>query len=225
MTYKTISVNRLTPHIGAEIHGVDITRALEKPVLDEIHQALMEHQVIFFRDQAFEPASLKRFGLYFGKLHVHSAMPGMGDHPEVRALHADENSKHVSGEVWHTDLSCDPVPPMGSILNIQVLPEVGGDTVFGSMYRAYDELSDRMKTYLEGLTATHDGGLAFKRFYPDREYNISSHPVIRPHAVTARRRHRLPRRAARKRTPGRDRQSHAVGQSHAIDAARSRGPD
>jgi len=113
-------------------------------------------------------------------------MKGMDEHPEVRALSADENSKHVSGELWHTDLSCDPVTPMGSILNIKELPPVGGDTVFASMYTAYEELSGRMKTYLEGLTATHDGGLAFKRFDPNRKYNISSHPVIRPHPVTGR---------------------------------------
>jgi len=186
MQHKFISLSPLSPYIGAEISNIDITRPLEKEAIREIRDALLEHQVIFFRDQDFDPASLKRFGLYFGSLHIHSGMKGMDEHPEVRALRADENSKHVSGEVWHTDLSCDPVTPMGSILNIKVLPPVGGDTIFASMYRAYDELSERMKTYLQGLTATHDGGLAFKRFNPDKEYNISSHPVIRPHPVTGR---------------------------------------
>lgn len=186
MPFKSFSVAPLTPWIGAEISGIDITRPLEPAMVGDIRSALLEHQVIFFRDQDFDPASLKRFGQYFGRLHIHSGMKGMDEHPEVRALSADENSRHVSGEVWHTDLSCDPITPMGSILNIKVLPPVGGDTAFASMYRAYDELSDRMKAYLEGLTATHDGGLAFKRFNPNKQYNVSSHPVIRPHHETGR---------------------------------------
>ena len=122
--------------------------------------------------------TLKHFGQHFGKLHVHSAMKGMEEHPEVRLLHADANSKHVAGEEWHTDLSCDPIPPMGSILHIHTLPPIGGDTCFASMYAAYDALSPRMKAYLEGLTATHDGGLVFRRFNPDGKYNVSIHPVI-----------------------------------------------
>jgi taurine dioxygenase len=186
MPFSSFSVAPLTPYIGAEIGGIDVTRPLDPATVHEIRAALLEHQVIFFRDQDFDPASLKRFGQYFGRLHIHSGMKGMDEHPEVRALSADENSKHVSGEVWHTDLSCDPITPMGSILNIKVLPPVGGDTAFASMYQAYEELSDRMKTYLEGLTATHDGGLAFKRFNPNKEYNLSSHPVIRPHHETGR---------------------------------------
>ena len=186
MQYQFISVAPLSPYIGAEISGCDITGTLEKAVVDEIRAALLQHQVIFFRRQNFTPAGLKRFGLYFGNLHIHSGMKGMDEHPEVRSIIADENSRHVSGELWHTDLSCDPITPMGSILNIKELPAVGGDTLFSSMYAAYDELSERMKAYLEGLTATHDGGPAFKRFDPDRKYNISVHPVIRPHAETGR---------------------------------------
>jgi taurine dioxygenase len=186
MRYKFISIQQVSPFLGAEISGIDITRPLEQEVVAEIRRALLDHQVIFFRDQDFDPASLKRFGLYFGRLHIHSAMRGIAEHPEVRAISADENSRHVSGEVWHTDLSCDPVTPMGSILNIKVLPPVGGDTLFASMYQAYDELSDRMKHYLQGLSATHDGGLAFRRFDPHKAYNVSTHPVVRPHPETGR---------------------------------------
>ena len=186
MQFKFISAAPLSPYIGAEISGIDITRPLEPEAVAEIRGALLEYQVIFFREQDFAPASLKRFGEYFGKLHLHSGMKGMDEHPEVRAIVADERSRNVSGEVWHTDLSCDPVTPLGSVLNIKELPPVGGDTVFASMYTAYDELSEPMKAYLEGLTATHDGGLAFKRFDPNRKYNVSSHPVIRPHAETGR---------------------------------------
>ena len=72
-------------------------------------------------------------------------------------IHADESSKRVAGESWHSDVSCDPEPPMGSILRIHTLPETGGDTVFASMYAAFDALSEPMQRFLEGLTATHDG--------------------------------------------------------------------
>jgi len=186
MSYQTIEATPLTPRIGAIVSGIDLTQPLSEIQIEDLHQALADHQVIFFRDQHLEPASLKRVGLYFGKLQIH-ALKGMPDHPEVRQLRADENSKHVSGEEWHTDMSCATVPPMGSILNIQTLPPMGGgDTLFASMYAAYDALSDRMQAYLEGLTATHDGMLAFGRFDPDGKYPKAVHPVIRRHPVTNR---------------------------------------
>jgi taurine dioxygenase len=183
--YKTIQAEPLTPRIGAIITGVDLASPLSNTQVDDLHQALADHQVIFFRDQRLDPASLKRVGQHFGNLQAH-ALKGLPDHPEVRKLHADENSKHVSGEEWHTDMSCSPRPPMGSILYLHTLPPMGGDTVFTSMYAAYDSLSDRMKDYLEGLTATHDGMLAFGRFDPEGKYPKAVHPVIRAHPVTGR---------------------------------------
>jgi taurine dioxygenase len=185
MTYDTISVTRLSPHIGAEIGRIDLTKALSNRQVEEIHTALVENQVIFFRDQPIDVPTLKSFGLRFGKLHIHP-LKGMDGHPEVRALHADANSKHVSGEEWHTDMSCDPVPPMGSILYLHTLPPIGGDTIFASMYAAYEALSPRMQAYLEGLTATHDGARAFGRFDPSKKYPIAVHPVITRHPVSGR---------------------------------------
>jgi taurine dioxygenase len=183
MSYESISVTRLSPHIGAEIGRIDLTKPLSNRQAQEVHDALIENQVIFFRDQPIDVATLKSFGRLFGKLHIHP-LKGMDGHPEVRALHADANSKHVSGEEWHTDMSCDPVPPMGSILYLHTLPPIGGDTIFASMYAAYDALSPRMKSFLEGLTATHDGMLAFGRFDPTKKYPVAVHPVITRHPVS-----------------------------------------
>jgi taurine dioxygenase len=105
----------------------------------------------------------------------------------VRALHADGNSKHVAGEEWHTDLSSSPIPPMGSILYLHTLPPMGGDTIWASMYAAYDALSPRMKQYLEGLTATHDAAIAFRRFGdPNAQYPTAVHPVVVRHPETKR---------------------------------------
>lgn len=185
MSYNTIAAEPVTPRIGAVISGADLTQPLSNAAVEDLHKALADHQVIFFRDQKLDPASLSRVGRYFGELQRH-ALKGMPDYPHVRKLHADENSKHVSGEEWHTDMSCVPVPPMGSILYLHTLPPLGGDTMFASMYAAYEALSDRMKSYLEGLTATHDGMLAFGRFDPNGKYPRSIHPVIRPHPVTGR---------------------------------------
>ena len=183
MAYQTIEAHRITPTIGAELTGIDLSQPLSSAQVDDLHQAIADHQVIFFRGQALDPASLKRLGQLFGALQPH-ALQGLPDHPEVRKLHADETSKHVAGEEWHTDMSCLSVPPMGSILYMHTLPTLGGDTVFASMYAAYDALSPAMQAHLETLTATHDGALAFGRFNPDGKYPKAVHPVIRIHPVT-----------------------------------------
>ncbi|MBH0114068.1 TauD/TfdA family dioxygenase [Novosphingobium sp. YJ-S2-02] len=183
MEYDTLTARKLTPRIGAIIEGVELGKPLGEAQVADLRKALADHQVIFFRNQDLDPARLKEVGAHFGPLARH-ALKGLPDHPEVRKLHADETSKHVAGEEWHSDMTCAPKPPMGSILYLHTLPSLGGDTVFSSMYAAYDALSDRMKTYLEGLTATHDGKLAFGRFDPTGNYPVAVHPVIRTHPET-----------------------------------------
>src|SRR5215467_12448184 len=152
--YDTITVDKLTPIIGAEIGGVDLSQPLGNQTFEEIHRALAENQVIFFRDQHISEQQHLDFGRGFGKLHVHPAAPHAPGHPELMIIHADENSPRANGEGWHSDVSCDPEPPMGSILYIRQCPPRGGDTLFANMYAAYDALSDRMKAYLDGLTAS-----------------------------------------------------------------------
>ena len=167
------------------ISGIDLSQPLSNTPVDDLHQAIADHLVIFFRDQSLDPDSLRRVGRHFGELQIH-ALKGMEGFPEVRRLHADGESKHVAGEEWHTDMSCIPPPPMGSILYLHTLPPQGGDTVFASMYAAYDALSAPMKDYLEKLSAVHDGYLAFGRFDPDGQYPKATHKVIRTHPVTGR---------------------------------------
>jgi taurine dioxygenase len=158
MSYASIRMETLTPHVGAEIHGVDLGRPLDERTFQEVHNALVEHGVIFFRDQHLTPEQQKAFGRLFGELHMHPAAPSLLEgHPEILVIHADEKSKRVAGKEWHSDVSCDPEPPMGSILYMHELPPVGGDTLFASMYAAYDTLSDTMKRLLEPLSAMHDG--------------------------------------------------------------------
>ena len=158
--------------------------------MDEIHRALAENLVIFFRDQHITPQQHLAFGRKFGELHIHPAAPHEGDDPALMKIYADKNSPRANGEGWHTDVSCDLEPPMGSILYIRQCPPRGGDTLFAIMYAAYESLSDRMKAYLDGLTALHDGEAAYRGLYANYgvadkpAYPSAEHPVVRTHPVT-----------------------------------------
>jgi taurine dioxygenase len=189
MGYEVLDVRPMTKRIGAEIFGVDLAApTLADRVVSELHDALMAHQVIFFRDQALDHESHKRLGRAFGPLSIHSGVPGIAGHPEIVAIHADADSKFVAGEDWHSDLSCNAEPPLGSILHMHTVPEDGGDTLFSSMYAAYDALSPAMKTFLEPLNAIHDGNHVYQALFPDpsKTYPCNTHPVIRTHPVTRR---------------------------------------
>ncbi len=188
-----LDIRPVTPTIGAEIHGVDLAD-LPMEDFETIHGALAKHQVLFFRDQDISVEAHKSFGARFGELAVHPNDPGLEGHPEVMIIHADETSKRVAGEMWHSDVSCSLEPPMGSILRMFVVPPNGGDTLFASMYAAYDALSDGMKAYLDGLTAEHDGGPYYRevnriigRGDGGKSYPSAEHPVVRTHPVTGRR--------------------------------------
>jgi len=192
MPYQTIEVRKLTPHIGAEISGVDLSRPLGNQQFQEVHDALMENLVVFFRGQRLTHEQHKAFGRLFGELMVHPASPNAPEgHPEILTIHADENSKHVAGEEWHSDVSCNPEPPMGSILYLTEVPPEGGDTLFASMYAAYDKLSPPIRRLVEGLVAVHDGEPVYRgRFgWKDArggEFPRAEHPVVRTHPVTGR---------------------------------------
>jgi taurine dioxygenase len=191
MASATISVEKLTPHVGAVISGVDLAEPLPEATFKQIHDCLVDNGVIFFRDQHLTPEQHKAFGRRFGELHIHPAAPSLVEgHPELLVIHADENSKHVAGEVWHSDVSCDPEPPMGSILYMHELPPVGGDTLFASMYAAYEALSEPMKRLLEDCTALHEGEHVYRGRYgvkdEGRVFPKAEHPVIRTHPVSGR---------------------------------------
>ena len=191
MTYASIQVDKLTPHTGAEVRGVDLSQPLDEATFKEVHAALIDNGVIFFRDQHLTPDQQKAFGRQFGELHLHPAAPSLLEgHPEILVIHADESSKHVAGENWHSDVSCDLQPPMGSILYMHELPPVGGDTLFASMYAAYEALSEPMKRFLEPLTAMHEGEHVYRGRYgvndSGRVFPRAEHPVIRTHPVSGR---------------------------------------
>ena len=192
MTQTDLRIKPVTPNLGAEIHGIDLERQSEDD-FRAITDALIRYQVIFFRDQDISVEAQMALGAHFGQLVAHPNDPGLEGHPEVMIIHADESSKRVAGESWHSDVSCEEEPPMGSILRIHTLPETGGDTLFASMYAAYDALSDHMKAFLDGLYAVHDGAPYYRsvnarigRDDGGRSYPRAVHPVIRTHPVSGR---------------------------------------
>ena len=163
--YETIGVDKLTPIIGAEIGGIDLAKPLSNRTVDEIHRALAENIVIFFRDQHITPQQHLAFGRLFGELHVHPAAPHEPDEPALMKIYADKDSPRANGEGWHTDVSCDSSRRWAAFSISSNVRRSGGDTLFASMYAAYDALSDRMKAYLEGLTAVHDGEDVYRGLY------------------------------------------------------------
>ena len=192
MAYQSIEVRKLTPTIGAEIFGVDLGKPLGNQQFQEVHDALMENLVVFFRDQKMSIDQHKDFGRRFGPLHTHPNAPiEFKDHPEILVIKADEKSKHIAGEEWHSDVSCDAEPPMGSILYMKELPpDGGGNTLFANMYRAYETLSSPIQTLCEGLLAVHDGaqvyGGRFGHTPKEGGFPRNEHPVVRTHPVTGR---------------------------------------
>jgi len=190
MPYETIEVRKVTPAIGAEISGVDLAGPLSNRQVSELHDALMAHKVLFFRDQQMSVDQHKAFGRLFGELLIHpAARAEIEGHPEIRVVHADAKTEVATGEVWHSDMSCEPEPPMGSILYLHQTPPVGGDTAFANMYLAYETLSEPIKRLVEGLGAFHTSAHVYSRGAyerSDKKFPEAVHPIVRRHPVTGR---------------------------------------
>ena len=181
----------LTPHIGAEVLGVDLSQPLGNEDFSAVHQAFLDWSVLVFRDQDLDRQQHKAFGRRFGELHVHPMNKERSDHPEILQVKTTADSAYTAGDGWHTDVTCDEFPPMGSMLYLTETPEGGGgDTLFADMYLAYELLSDNMKKMLEGLVAIHDGAIPYVGSYkstpPEGGYPKNEHPVIVTHPETNR---------------------------------------
>lgn len=189
--YGAFQVTPIAPHIGAEIRGIDLAN-LTEPQMAAVREAWADWLVLVFRDQHLDREAHKAFGRRLGRLHVHPLHHGRPDQdPEILVVKTTAQSAYTAGEAWHTDVSCDPIPPLGSALYITQTPECGGgDTMFANMYMAYEMLSPPMQAFLEGLNAVHDGAMPYIGNYrstpPEGGYPRSSHPVVTRHPVTGR---------------------------------------
>lgn len=150
-----LTIRRTAGALGAEISGVDLSKNLSDDTIAAIRQALVQHQVIFFRDQELTPAQQVAFGARFGPLNIHPYVQGMAGQPEVMEIIKEPSDRINFGGGWHSDMSFLETPAIGSILYAVELPEWGGDTLFASQAAAYDALSDGLKATLETLNAVH----------------------------------------------------------------------
>jgi taurine dioxygenase len=175
-------------HIGTEFRGLKLA-SLSDDEIDEIRQLVAERGVLFFRDQDMTIVEQGEFGQRLGDLHINPTKTNYAeDFPGVGIMHVDANSKRVPGDGWHTDMSCDERPPALSMLRIEVTPPLGGDTMFASMYRAYETLSEPMREFLLGLTGIHTGDRYRERQAgaKGKEIPDMEHPVVRTHPDTGR---------------------------------------
>lgn len=190
LSFEHIGVHPLSPSIGAELSGIDLTREMNSETLAEVNRALLAFKVIFFRAQKTTAAQHVAFAQQFGELEVHPFLPSNTEFAELVRFQKDEESVGVEN-LWHSDVSWRLNPSMGSVLRAIETPAVGGDTLFCDMAAAYEGLSDELKEKIEGRTAVHDFTHTFgMAMDPEtlekkrREFPAAHHPVVRTHPET-----------------------------------------
>jgi len=199
MRNSRIEVRPIAGAIGAEIHNVDVGADLDEGTVGDIRQALLDHCVIFFRDQKLDVARHKVFTRRFGEIFIHPNYKGTQADPEIIVITREPGDKKIVGEDWHADTTMMPEPPMGAILYAIEVPPYGGDTLFANQYLAYETLSDGMKKMLSGMRALHSDRMvagpqanknAFRatKVREDAEWRetVSAHPVVVTHPETGR---------------------------------------
>ena len=153
MKNRSLEIRPITLTIGAEIGGIDLAKPLTEAVRQEVRSALLEFGVIFFRDQTITPEQQVAFARNFGALAV--LRTPSKENPHVSEVRKEPEATRNTGGNWHTDEAYTDRPDMGTILLAREIPEAGGDTMFASMYNAYDTLSDGMKKTLLELRGVH----------------------------------------------------------------------
>jgi taurine dioxygenase len=190
-----LSFDRRTPALGALVAGVDLATATDADV-DDLYAALIEHQVLFFRDQHLSPKAHAAFGRRMGELGArHHSYVTHPDDDDVVVLDWLPGAKPDAAE-WHSDMTFTAQPPFASILQAIVVPPVGGDTLWASMYSVHDRLDPGLRSDLEQLCAVHDPGAFRNGPYAERgneginelmgTVGSAVWPIISHHPVTGR---------------------------------------
>ena len=186
-------IEKLTSHIGAELVGIDLAAAVRNDKLfGEIRQALLDHKVLFLRDQLISKADHVAFARRFGELEDHPVAGSDPDHPGLVCIYKDLDSPPDFYEnAWHCDATWRDCPPMGAVLRYIEGPAVGGDTMWANMAKAYADLPDHIKETIDGLHARHSIEASFgarmpveKRHALKAQYPDAEHPVVRTHPET-----------------------------------------
>ena len=191
-----MKITPVTAAIGANITGVDLREPLDDAEVARLRHALLEHLVLFFRDQDLDDETHLAFALRFGPLSISPLATKYQDSASVTVL--DQVAPKGEGaDEWHSDNTFMANPPLGSILRCVQLPEVGGDTCFASMYAAYEALSPSMRQFVDGLVAVHDITKPMRKAIAAGHTHLSleemqaklppvEHPVARVHEETGR---------------------------------------
>ncbi len=196
-TTTSLDIRPIAGALGAEIHGVALERPLDVATVAAIRQALLDHLVIFFRDQELPPERFLAFARRFGEPIEYPFVRGIEGYPEIIQVAKLEHETMNFGGIWHSDTTYLEHPPMGSMLVAREVPLVGGDTLFANQYLAYETLSEGMKRLLDGLTAVNSSARADvtrtreDRVKSDPSSRVSDaltaeHPVVRTHPETGR---------------------------------------
>jgi len=194
----TLTIEPISPALGAIVSGVRLADPLDDAAQRQIEQALLDHHVLFFRDQPLTPTQQANFAARFGDLHIHPIYPSSPEQHEVIVLDTAVTDVRDNA-IWHTDVTFLETPALGAVLAAKQLPPFGGDTLWASGIAAFEALSRPLQQLLDGLTATHDISKSFPqerfgatdadlaRLEEARKKNPPrSHPVIRTHPVTGR---------------------------------------
>ena len=186
-------VRRMAGAIGAEIGGVKLRPDLPDAVIAELRRLWLEHLVLFFRNQELTPRELAAVARRFGEVVHYPFLKGLDEAPEVIQVAKLEHETVNFGGLWHTDTAYLAEPPVATMLIAREVPPHGGDTLFASLYAAYDALSDGMKQMLAPLLAVNSSSKAEKtRTHEDRGANEAprvleaEHPVVHTHPETGR---------------------------------------
>ena len=191
-----MKIDRLSPALGAVISGIDLNAALNDEAQQGLQAALVEHQVLFLRQQFLQAEQQRDVAKLFGDLHIHPIYPAHERVAEVMVLDSHKQDLR-DNELWHTDVTFIQTPPLGCVLSAQQVPEFGGDTLWASSTAAYAALSKPMQALLEGLSASHD----IRKSFPATRFALTdadaarfekakqdhppvSHPVVRTHPVS-----------------------------------------
>ena len=194
---KNMMIRRIAGALGAELHGVDLTQTLSAEQQREIRDALLQNQVIFFRDQDLTPQQFMVFAQTMGQPIEYPFVKGLEGFPCVIEVKKLEHEKVNFGGIWHSDTTYLPQPPMGSMLLAKEIPPYGGDTLFANQYLAWEALSDTMQRLLDGLVGISSSAKAdVSKTREDRiksdgkdtapQTHLAHHPVVRTHPETGR---------------------------------------
>jgi taurine dioxygenase len=189
-------VERMGARLGAEIRGVDLTKEWDPATFKAFEAALIEHKIVYLREQPLTTAQHVAMSRAFGELEVHPMRP-QGEFPEILVLDNHKDNPVLSTDVWHSDTTFRKCPTKYTILRCQIMPKVGGDTLWANMEAAYEGLSPTFRKMIDGMRAVHDFQnfrVLFKKTEDDQAklkrmeelFPNPSHPVVRTHPVTGR---------------------------------------